>query len=89
MSAPGAFAASYAQLDGICAWLGGDGAAGLTHGELEDELGERGRELLRRLFQDHLDRLADLESRVEVTGADGVERRSVEQGHKRRLATRP
>lgn len=82
-----ACAASYAQLDGICAWLEGDGAAGLTDGELEDELGERGRELLRRLFQDHLDRLADLESRVEVTGADGVERRSVEQGHKRRLAT--
>lgn len=87
MSAPGAFAASYAQLDGICAWLEGADAADLTHGELEDELGERGRELLRRLFQDHLDRLCAQEERVEVTDADGVERRSVEQGHERHLTT--
>lgn len=86
MSAPGGFTASYAQLESICEWLTAD-AAGLTHAELEDELGERGRELLRTLFQDHLDRLSREEPRVEVIDAEGAPRRSVEEGHQRRLAT--
>jgi hypothetical protein len=34
-------------------WLSGPVAAGLTHAELEEQLGARGRELLRRLHQDH------------------------------------
>jgi hypothetical protein len=82
-----AFAASYAQLDAMCEWLSSDAAVGLTHAEVEDELGERGRELLRTLFQDHLDRLSREEERVEVIDAEGAPRRSVERGHQRRLAT--
>ena len=81
------FASSYEQLDTICAWLGGEDAAGLTHAELEDQLGVRGRELLRTVFQDQLDRVARREGRVEVIGADGVARGSVEPGHPRSLVT--
>ena len=36
-------------------WLASEEAAGLQHGELEEQLDVRGRELLRRLFQDRLD----------------------------------
>ena len=33
-------------------WMASEEAAGLQHGELEEQLGVRGRELLRQLFQD-------------------------------------
>ena len=38
----------------VLAWLEGDEAAVMSHGKLEDELEGRGRELLRRMLQDHL-----------------------------------
>jgi len=60
----------------------------LTHAEIEEQLGARGRELLRRLHQDHLDLRAAREQRQEkVTGADGVVRTRAEAGHTRPLAT--
>ncbi|MEC4021157.1 ISKra4 family transposase, partial [Streptomyces sp. H27-D2] len=47
-----------------------------------------GRELLRRMVQDQLDARAVAEVRLEsVTGADGVERRRAERGHRRLLTT--
>src|SRR5262249_32548117 len=68
-------------------WLSGQEAAGLTHAELEEQLGARGRELLRRLHQDHLDLRAARERRQEkVTGADGITRTRAETGHRRRPA---
>ena len=58
------------------------------HAELEEQLGVRGRELLRRLHQDHLDlRAARERRREEVTGADGITRTRVEIGHRRDLVT--
>ena len=66
----GQFAGAYAQLDSICGWLSEQATAGLTHGEVEDELATRGRELLRTLLQDHLDLLCLGEERVEVVDAD-------------------
>ena len=36
-------------------WMASAGAAGLQHGELEEQLEVRGRELLRLMFQDRLD----------------------------------
>ena len=39
-------------------WLGAE-SAGLQHAELEEELGVRGRELMRRLFQGHLEPAGD------------------------------
>jgi len=59
-----------------------------THGELEDLLTRRSRELVRTLMQDHLDlRAAGEQRQEEVTGADGVARTRVEKGHQRALGT--
>ncbi|HEY5843241.1 MAG TPA: ISKra4 family transposase [Mycobacterium sp.] len=66
----------------------GGTAAGLEHAALEQELESRGRELLRQLFQDHLDLRADREQRLAaVTDADGTGHRRVEANHNRALAT--
>ena len=83
-----AFAAAREQFEGIVTWLDGVEASELTHGELEVRLQVDGRELLRRLLQDHLDLRAGREVRhAEVVGADGVARRAVESGHTRGLRT--
>ncbi|HEY5989866.1 MAG TPA: ISKra4 family transposase [Streptosporangiaceae bacterium] len=89
--APGAekaFAQARAWYEETEAWLAGEGAAVLTHAELEGHLQARGRELLRRLFQDHLDlRAAREQRRTDVAGPDGVPRTRTETGHARPLAT--
>jgi hypothetical protein len=83
-----AFALSRACYTETVQWLSGGEAAALTHADLEEQLGERGRELLRRLHQDHLDLRAAREQRLEkVTGADSVVRTRVEPGHRRGLVT--
>jgi hypothetical protein len=89
MSAPGTagdgFASSRQAFAEMVAWLDGTEAAALDHGDLEDRLDNRGRELLRRLFQEHLDLRSARETRVEVVDAEGVAHRSVETGHVRPL----
>jgi hypothetical protein len=81
------FDKSQAAFEVIVGWLDGDSARAMAHGEIEDELDRRGRDLLRQMFQDHLDVRAQREERVEVVDAAGVARRSVERGHGRGLAT--
>jgi len=87
------FAASRTAFDALLVELGGDGAARLGHAELEEVLDLRGRELLRQLYQDHLElrrlreELAVGTHPAPVTGPDGVTRRAVEPGHQRLLAT--
>src|SRR5437762_2611912 len=67
-------------------WMASAEAAGLQHGELEEQLEVRGRELLRRLFQDRLDLTAALEERRhDVAGEDGVVRTRAERGRVRPL----
>lgn len=62
-------------------WIGSEEAAGLEHAELEDQLEARGRELMRRLFQDRLDLTAAREERRhDVAGQDGVVRTRAEKG---------
>jgi hypothetical protein len=69
-------------------WLAGE-AAGLQHAELEEQLEARGRELMRRLFQGHLDLLAAREERRDdVAGEDGVARTRAERGRTRPLVTK-
>jgi hypothetical protein len=69
-------------------WLASQEAAALTHAELEDQPGGRGRELQRLLFQAQLDLRALREQRRDgVTGADGIVRTRVEKAHARPLAT--
>src|SRR5260370_1895354 len=54
-------------------WMASAEAAGLQHGELEEQLEMRGRELLRRLVQGRLDLAAAPEDRPhDVAGQDGV-----------------
>ena len=84
----GAFAQSrecYAELE---QWLASD-AAGLQHGELEEQLDVRGRELLRRLYQDQLDLTAAREvRRHDVSGEDGIPRTRAEKDRTRPLVTK-
>jgi hypothetical protein len=88
-TAEAAFAASSTRFDGLVAWLTGDQAAGMTHGELEERLHTEGLALLRQLLQDSLDLRAVREQRlVEVVDADGYRRGVAEDGHERGLATR-
>lgn len=58
------FADSRGCFEQLLGWLEGEPAAGMTHGELEDDLDSRGRELLRRLLQDHLTLRAANEPRL-------------------------
>ena len=89
MSGPGdeAFGGSRGCFEDIAGWLAGTETASLGHGELEDGLDRRGRELLRRLLQDHLDLRSAREERVEVTAVNGVTHGSVEAGHTRALGS--
>jgi hypothetical protein len=83
-----AFARSRARFEELVGFLDGDGACGLSHGELEDRLTAEGRELLRLLYQDHLDLRAEREQRLDaVVDANGVGRLSVEAQHTRTLTT--
>ena len=85
----GAFAQSRECFSELEEWLASEDAAGLQHGELEEHLDVRGRELLRRLFQDRLDLTAAREvRRREVTGQDGVRRPRAEKGRTRPLVTK-
>jgi hypothetical protein len=82
------FAASRAGFEQLVDFLDSSEAAGLAHAELETQLDTRGRELLRQLFQHHLDMRAHREQRLhEVTDADAVPRPHVEAGHQRPLTT--
>jgi hypothetical protein len=84
----GAFSESRACFEAMVSWLDGEESAGLTHGELEQQLQADGRELLRQLFQDHLDLRAGREPTLAgVVDADQVPRERVEAGRVRTLAT--
>ena len=82
-----AFAGAREWFEETVAWLAGGDAVALTHGELEAQVGERGRELQRRLYQGHLGLRAAREERRENVVADGVARSRVESGHSRPLMT--
>jgi hypothetical protein len=83
-----AFARSRSRFEEVVGFLDSDGASALSHSELEDRLDAEGRELVRLLYQDHLDLRAALEPRLEaVVDAEGSDRPSVEAGHARTLTT--
>ena len=62
---PAGFAASREQFESLLGFLDGTDAAGLSHAELEQHLDRDGRELLRRLFDDHLALRAVREQRLD------------------------
>jgi hypothetical protein len=85
---PERFAVSRELFDAELAWLAGEKAAGLSHGELEERLLVNSRELHRQLLQDHLELRAEQEARVdEVRAGDGVRHGNLEVSHQRPLAT--
>lgn len=86
-SSTGAFEASRARVEEMLCWLESDEAAALSHGELEECVQAKGRDVLRQFVQDHLDLRAQREERVEVVDAEGVRRGAVEAGHRRPLTT--
>lgn len=82
------FEASRALFESVVGELAGPDCALVSHAELEELLTTRARELMRQLFQDHLDLRAQREQRLrEVTDAEQVARGSVETGHTRALTT--
>jgi hypothetical protein len=89
VSGDGAFEQARDYYGEVEEWLAGEDCAGLQHGELEEQLDARGRELVRRLLQGHLDLLAvHEERRHDVTGEDGVLRTRAEKGRSRPLVTK-
>ena len=57
------FSTSRTRFEQVCSFLGDQEAAGLTHSELEQRLTVDARELVRLLYQDHLDLRAVREQR--------------------------
>ena len=87
-AADDAFSASRARFEQVCCFMGGEEASSLTHAELEERLSVQGRELIRQLYQDHLDLRAATEQRLgDVIDANDTPRRAVEAGHARGLET--
>src|SRR5436309_4811070 len=73
------FGAARTQFETIEKFLRSDPAAAMSHGELEDRLQKDGRELLRQLFQGHLELRALREKRQgAVVGSDAGVRTHVE-----------
>jgi len=68
------FARSHAGFEALVGYLQSDGARGMRHSELERELLERGRELLRVLFQEHLDLRGPAPAQDAVCAPDGAVR---------------
>jgi hypothetical protein len=82
------FTASREQFESLVGFLDGSDAAELSHAELEERLDRDGRELLRRLLDDHLALRAIREQRLEpVIGDEGIRRGRVQAGHARALET--
>ena len=85
---PATFSRSDALYGSLVGFLSGEEARGFTHDELETRLATCGRELLRQLFQDHLDLRADRERRAStVIDASGVAHQTIEADHRRALET--
>lgn len=81
-----AFADAEAQFTRLIDHLQSAEARAMTHSELERELEEKGRELLRRLLQGHLELRSPGEASVPVRDTEGQER-TVRRLHERHLAT--
>lgn len=76
------FARSTAKLDQIHAHVSSAGTLRAEHGDVEQWLAIEGRELMRLVFQEHLDLRASVEKPVKVDGSDGVERTHPRSGQR-------
>ncbi len=80
------FDVAYDELGEIIDFLRDSKSRELSHADLEAAVNERGRELLRVLFQSHIDSRGSGAAAGQVCGADGVER-NMERLHDRGLST--
>ena len=68
------FAGSVGRFEGLVSYLQAEEAMRMRHSDLEREIFERGRELLRQLLQDHLNLRGPGQARGPVRDADGSAR---------------
>jgi len=80
------FAMARDEFEDLIRYLQSGGSRELTHSELERSLKERGLELMRMLYQAHVDGRGPGEAAGPVRGADGVEREQ-KRLHDRGLST--
>src|SRR5262249_59695151 len=76
------FAASREQFEAILVDLDSPEVRAMTHSDLERRIADKGKELLRQLYQDHLDLRGSSEATASVTGADGITRTSHRPGER-------
>jgi hypothetical protein len=69
-----AYAQARNNFEHIVGYLDSEEASSMTHSDLERELEKKGRELMRILFQEHLEARGPGQCEQSVRGADGVER---------------
>lgn len=74
------FARSSARMREMHEHLSSSGTLRAEHGEVEDWLEVEGRELMRLMFQEHVDLRAAAERRVRAVDGDGIEHAHVRQG---------
>jgi hypothetical protein len=80
------FAPAREEFEEMLAHLGSEATEGMSHSDVERDLGQRGQELLRKLYQGWLDEQAEAETETDVVDADGTER-SLNRAHERALKT--
>lgn len=82
------FTDSREAFEGLIGLMGGDEAAAMEHGELEQRVQDDGREILRVVLANHLALRAGREQRLEaVEASNATIRRRAERGHCRKLST--
>lgn len=85
----GIFASAFEQFDSLVTQLQDETSANMEHGQVETLIFEKGMELLRRLFQAHLDVRCERETpRESVLGCDGILRTHCRCGCERSLMSR-
>ena len=80
------FAPARRPFEEMVAHLGREAIEGMNHSDMERDLGQRGQELLRTLYQGWLDQQAETETEADVVDAEGTER-PLKREHDRALQT--
>jgi len=65
------------EFEHMVGFLSSTEASAMTHSELEREIEKKGRQLMRKLLQEHIDERGPGTCDQGVTGADGIERTRV------------
>ncbi len=86
LASPECFAESMAHFSSMVVHFGSEEACTMTHSELERELEAQGRELMRRVLQEHLALRSPGEAVAAVSDAEGLEHPQVRQ-HERTLGS--